>query len=287
MANLIVTPSLINDISLLSEELKIKSDIEKITFEEFKSENNITLFENDNPKFIYDKYVSYAELNKMNFNFNENYIFQVKKQNLSKFSNESEDIKVHYLEPEKEKEIFPWDFTKILFSSKIQLQSEIVDHFCINENYIFQIKKQNLSKFSNENSEINVHYIEQHKAKEIFPWDFTKILFSSKIQLQSEIVDHFCINENTFKQFLSYFHKELIRLKLTFLYSDDEISNVLVEKIDYKYQLARERKSKHNIEDIDKCLENIYKIEKLILESGFNSENAKRFIVSSKSLLQF
>jgi hypothetical protein len=225
VANLIVTPSLINDISLLSEELKIKSDIEKITFEEFKSENNITLFENDNPKFIYDKYVSYAELNKMNFNFNENYIFQIKKQNLNKFSNESEDISVHYLEPQKEKEIFPWDFTKILFSSKIQLQSEIVDHFCI--------------------------------------------------------------NENTFKQFLSYFHKELVRLKLTFQYDDEEISNILGEKIDYKYQLARERKSKYNLDDIDKCLENIYKIEKLILESGFNSENAKRFIVSSKSLLQF
>ncbi len=64
-------------------------------------------------------------------------------------------------------------------------------------------------------------------------------------------------------------------------------TNVLVEKIDYKYQLARERNSKYKIDDIDKCLENIYKIEKLILESGFNSENAKRFIVSSKSLLQF
>ena len=225
MADLIVTPSLISDISLINEELKIKSNIEKISFEEFISENSITLFENDNYKFIYDKYVSYSELNKINFNFNEN--------------------------------------------------------------YIFQIKKQNLSKFSNENSEINVHYIEPHKEKEIFPWDFTKILFSSKIQLQSEIVDHFCINENTFKQFLSYFHKELIRLKLTFLYDDDEISNVLVEKIDYKYQLARERNSTYNIADIDKCLENIYKIEKLILESGFNSENAKRFIVSSKSLLQF
>ena len=225
MANLVVTPSLISDISVLNEELKIKSTIEKISFEEFISENSITLFENDNYKFIYDKYVSYAELNKMNFNFNENYIFQIKKQNLSKFSNESEDIKVHYLEPEKEKEIFPWDFTKILFSSKIQLQSEIVDHFCI--------------------------------------------------------------DENIFKQFLSYFHKELIRLKLTFLYDDDDISNVLGEKIDYKYQLARERKSKYNVEDIDKCIENIYKIEKLILESGFNSENAKRFIVSSKSLLQF
>ena len=225
MANLVVTPSLISDVSLLNEELGIKSNIEKLSFEEFKSENSISLFENMNYKFIYDKFVTYAELNKVNFNFDEKYIFQIKKQNLDKFSNQTSKIKVHYIEPQKEKEIFPWDFTKILFSSKMELKSEIVDHYCI--------------------------------------------------------------DENTFKQFLTYFHKELIRLKLTFLYEDDKISNTLDEKIDYKYQLARDRKSKHNLGDIDKCLENIYKIEKLILVSGFNSENAKRFIVSSKSLLQF
>ncbi len=225
MANLVVTPSLISDISLLNEELGIKSNIEKLSFEEFKSENSISLFENMNYKFIYDKFVTFAELNKVNFNYDKKYIFQIKKQNLDKFSNQNSNIKVHYIQPQKEKEIFPWDFTKILFSTKMELSSEIVDHFCI--------------------------------------------------------------DENTFKQFLTYFQKELIRLKLIFLYEEDEISNVLDEKIDYKYQLARDRKSKHKLEDINKCLENIYKIEKLILVSGFNSENAKRFIVSSKSLLQF
>ncbi len=225
MTKLVVTPSLISDPSLLKKQLKIGNNIEKISFEEFQSENNISLFQNTNFKFIYDKYVSYSELNKINFNFNENYIFQIKKHNLNKFSDENNEIEVYYLEPQIEKEIFPWDFTKIIFSSKIKLQSKIVDHFCI--------------------------------------------------------------DENTFKQFLSYFHKELTRLKLTYLYSDDDISIALNEKVDYKYQLARERKSNLRIEDIDKCLENIYKIEKLILETGFNSENAKRFIVSSKRLLQF
>ena len=224
MTELIVTPSLISDLSSINKELKIKSNIEKLTYEEFKNENSISLFENDTYKFIYDQYVSYSELKKFNYNFNEKYIFQIKKQKLSKFSSENKEIKIHYLVPNKENEIFAWDFTKILFSSKIKLSSDVVDHFC--------------------NS------------------------------------------ENTFMQFLSYFQKELIRLKLTFLYEDDEISNLLNEKIDYKYQLARERKSQHTLEDIDSCIERIYKIEKLILENGFNTENAKRFIVSSKSLLQ-
>ena len=224
MTELIVTPSLISDLSSINKELKIKSNIEKLTYEEFKNENSISLFENETYKFIYDQYVSYSELKKFNYNFNEK--------------------------------------------------------------YIFQIKKQNLSKFSSENKEIKVHYLEQKKEKEIFPWDFTKILFSSKLKLSSDVVEHFCNSENTFMQFISYFQKELIRLKLTFLYEDDEISNLLNEKIDYKYQLARERKSQHSLEDIDNCIERIYKIEKLILENGFNTENAKRFIVSSKSLLQ-
>lgn len=225
MTELIVTPNLISDVSLINKQLKIESNVEKLSYEEFKNENNVTLFENETYKFIHDKYVSYSELKKINFNFNEK--------------------------------------------------------------YIFQIKKQNLSKFSNENNQINVHYLESKKENQIFPWDFTKILFSSKIKLKSDVVDHFCNNENTFMQFLSYFQKELIRLKLTFHYDNEQISDLLAEKIDYKYQLARERNSKHTLEDIDKCIENIYKIEKLILESGFNSENAKRFIVSSKSLLQF
>ena len=64
------------------------------------------------------KFVTYAELNKENFNFDEKYIFQIKKQNLDKFSNHNSDIKVHYIEPQKEKEIFPWDFTKYYFLQK-------------------------------------------------------------------------------------------------------------------------------------------------------------------------
>ena len=93
MTELIVTPSLISDLSSINKELKIKSNIEKLTYEEFKNENSISLFENDTYKFIYDQYVSYSELKKFNYNFNEKYIFQIKKQNLSKFSSENkEDI---------------------------------------------------------------------------------------------------------------------------------------------------------------------------------------------------
>ena len=41
MTELIVTPSLISDLSSINKELKIKSNIEKLTYEEFKNENTI------------------------------------------------------------------------------------------------------------------------------------------------------------------------------------------------------------------------------------------------------
>ena len=74
MTELIVTPSLISDLSSINKELKIKSNIEKLTYEEFKNENSISLFEDDTYKFIYDQYVSYSELKKFNYNFSEKYI---------------------------------------------------------------------------------------------------------------------------------------------------------------------------------------------------------------------
>ena len=86
MTNLVVTPSLISDISLLNEELGIKSNIEKLSFEEFISKNSISLFENMNYKFIYDKFVTFAELNKVNFNFTEVY-YNIKRVSL--FSSDS------------------------------------------------------------------------------------------------------------------------------------------------------------------------------------------------------
>ena len=75
MTELIVTPNLISDVSLINKQLKIESNVEKLSYEEFKNENNVTLFENETYKFIHDKYVSYSELKKINFNFNEKYIF--------------------------------------------------------------------------------------------------------------------------------------------------------------------------------------------------------------------
>ena len=109
MTKLIVTQNLISDVSLLNEELKLNINIEKITFEEFQKEKNISLFKSNDYKYIFDKFVTYSQLNKEKYDFEENYIFQIKKQNLSKFSDESKEVDVHYIEVEP-REIFQ-DFT--------------------------------------------------------------------------------------------------------------------------------------------------------------------------------
>ena len=47
------------------------------------------------------------------------------------------------------------------------------------------------------------------------------------------------------------------------------------------------RKSKLSLDDVSNSLAMIYKIEKLNSDSKFSEENAKRFIVSIKNILQF
>ena len=102
-----------------------------------------------------------------------------------------------------------------------------------------------------------------------------------------QILDKFCSSEMVFRQFLSYFNKELQRISLLSKYEQDEVSGLLSEKIDYKYELAEKRKSKLSSNDISKSLAMVYKIEKLNSDSKYSEENAKRFIVSIKNILQF
>ena len=113
------------------------------------------------------------------------------------------------------------------------------------------------------------------------------IIFSKQKKLTNEIIDKFCNDETVFRQFLSYFNKELQRLLLVYKYDEKKVGEVLSEKVDYKYELAQKRRDKLNVKDLENSLSMIYKIEKLNTDSSFNQENAKRFVVSIKNLLQF
>ena len=74
---------------------------------------------------------------------------------------------------------------------------------------------------------------------------------------------------------------------LIYKYDEKKVAEVLSEKVDYKYELAQKRRDKLNVIDLENSLSMIYKIEKLNTNSSFNQENAKRFVVSIKNLLQF
>ena len=87
MTYLVVTESLIENLDNLEiGELKY----EKIKSNEFSSNSNVSLFSDDLYKFVTDEFFTFNNLQKINYEFNSKYIFQVKKSNLSKF----QDIKL-------------------------------------------------------------------------------------------------------------------------------------------------------------------------------------------------
>ena len=53
-----------------------------------------SLFENDKYKFVFDDFVTLNTFNKLNINSEDNYIFQIKKSNLSKFTSLGRDVEI-------------------------------------------------------------------------------------------------------------------------------------------------------------------------------------------------
>jgi hypothetical protein len=225
VTKLIIAEALISNINEIKSEIDSDENIISISKNEFIESNNAALFKNESYQFVDDEFLTYNELKKLNYNFDDKYIFQVKKSNLKSFSEVS--------------------------------------------------------------SLIQTFFLDKKKSLDIYPWDLVNIIFSKQKKITNEILDNFCKSEMVFRQFLSYFNKELQRISLLNKYDEDAVSDLLSEKIDYKYELAEKRKSKLSSKDMDNSLAMIYKIEKLNSDSKYSEENAKRFIVSIKNVLQF
>ena len=150
--------------------------------------------------------------------------------------------------------------------------------------YIFQVKKSNLQKFQDIDNLIVVHNTSE--AKEKFPWDLSNIIFNKSKNLDLELLIYFSDKESNFRSFFNFFTKEIFRLKLLINANTDDISEILNEKKDYKYEKANNLLRKLNETKIDDVINLIYKLEDKMLKSTHNQENSKRFIIAVKQKLQ-
>ena len=150
--------------------------------------------------------------------------------------------------------------------------------------YIFQIKKSNLQKFQNIENLTVLH--NTFKVKEKYPWDLSNIIFNKNKNLDSDLLFYFSNKENNFRSFFNFFTKEVFRLKLLLNVNADEVSNILNEKKDYKYEKADGLLKKLSANNLDEAINLVYKIEERMLKSSYNQENSKRFIIAVKQKLQ-
>ena len=219
MTYLVITDNLIDNLDNLGiDELKY----EKIKSNEISNNTNVSLFLDDVYKFVTDAFFTFSNLEKMNYDFNLNYIFQVKKSNLSKF----QDIKT----------------IQIIHNSK--------------------------------------------NVTEYLPWDLSNIIFDNKKKIDKNLLSFFTEKESNFRMFLNFFSKEIFRLKLLVSADKKDVLEVLKEKDDYKYKKAQIILNKTSTDKIDDSIKYIYKIEKKLVESIYNKENSKRFIIAMKQKLQ-
>jgi len=150
--------------------------------------------------------------------------------------------------------------------------------------YIFQIKKSNLQKFQNIENLTVVH--NSAIVKEKYPWDLSNIIFNKNKNLDSDLLFYFSNKENNFRNFFNFFTKEVFRLKLLLNVNADEVSKILNEKKDYKYEKADGLLKKLSADNLDEAINLVYKLEEKMLKASYNQENSKRFIIAVKQKLQ-
>ena len=153
-----------------------------------------------------------------------------------------------------------------------------------NSKYIFQVKKSNLSKFHDIESLQIIH--NSKNVIEYFPWDLSNIIFDNRKKIDNNLLSFFTETESNFRMFLNFFSKEIFRLKLLTSTDKKDVLGVLKEKEDYKYKKAQTLIKKTGNDKIDDSIKYIYKIEKKLVESTYNQENSKRFIIAMKQKLQ-
>jgi len=153
-----------------------------------------------------------------------------------------------------------------------------------NSKYIFQVKKVNLNKFQHIESLQIIH--NSKNVIEYFPWDLSNIIFDNRKKIDKNLLSFFTETESNFRMFLNFFSKEIFRLKLLTSNDKKDVLEVLSEKDDYKYKKAQTLIKKTGNDKIDDSIKYIYKIEKKLVESTYNQENSKRFIIAMKQKLQ-
>ena len=205
---------------------------------------------------------------------------------LDKFDINLEKISIKEV-PNQAQSLFENDKYKFVFDEFVTLTSLKKLNINLEDNFIFQIKKSNLPKFTSLKSNIDVLHLEVEKKENFFPWDLTNIIYSSKKSIDFKLLNFFTLNEKDFRNFISYFIKELIRLKMLIEYDSKEVSEILNEKNDYKYQDATKKINNLDDKKINKAIQSTHKIENIINKYGYEVENAKRYLVSIKKLLEF
>ena len=183
--------------------------------------------------------------------------------------------------------LFETDKYKFVFDEFVTLTSFNKLNIDLENNFIFQVKKSNLPKFTSLKSNIDVLHLETEKKENYFPWDLTNIIYSSRKSIDLKLLNFFTLNERDFRNFTSYFIKELVRLKMLVDHDPKEVSEILNEKNDYKYQDASKKINNLDDKKINKAIQSTHKIDNITNQYGYEIENAKRYLVSIKKLLEF
>ena len=181
--------------------------------------------------------------------------------------------------------LFETENIKFVYDEFFQITEEKKLNLNLYKNFIFQIKKSNLNKYKDISKEIEILY-SNLKKKTLNPWELTSFIYNSKKNYEPDLLQYFASDENAFKIFLTYLTKDLVRIKLLYKFDTQFVSEILNEKIDFKFKDATTKMNRINENQINKSLNLINKIENSLVSISFEPSTAKRFLIAIKKILE-
>tara|TARA_B100000287_G_scaffold183494_1_gene173557 strand:- start:2678 stop:3352 length:675 start_codon:yes stop_codon:yes gene_type:complete len=128
-------------------------------------------------------------------------------------------------------------------------------------------------------NKIEVINIESEMSSETTPWALVQSILDKKQEANKKDLLYFSSDENNFRFLLNLLEKDLFRFLILNTLSEEKVSKLIDEKIDFKYEVARRRLDNFDEDQIARLIEIMWKIESVNTKE-YDIENSKRALIA-------
>lgn len=128
-------------------------------------------------------------------------------------------------------------------------------------------------------NEIEIINVQPDNRAEPTPWKLVQSMLDNTHKINEDDLIYFSSNINNFRFFLNLLEKDLLRLMMVGIESPENVAELMNEKVDFKYDVAKRRLDAIDEKKLSRFIEILWKIESINTKE-FDEESSKRAMIS-------